>query len=161
SPSSSETAPARLYPSTASIVYTLLKPHFAPVRSKISCYSLSDYLDPTNWTYAPSSATSAAATLLPHLTNFVALPALNPGDIVYRHAALPVSSAPEQGQLFLPVSPLPRTRANLEYVQRQREAFENGLPPPFARGGSELVRVEEKGDKSMIGSGGGRRAMGY
>jgi len=91
----------------------------------------------------------------------VSIPGLNAGDMVFRHSALPVLPAKEEG-IFVPLTPLPQVRANVEYVQTQREAFENGLPPVHARDSAAgLVELETAGERGMIKSSGGKRAMGY
>jgi hypothetical protein len=84
--------------------------------------------------------------------------------MILRHSAIPIAAAApteEQG-IFVPVTPLPRASANEAYVQEQRLAFEQGLPPLHARtGGDGLVALEREGAKGLIGSRGGKRAMGY
>jgi hypothetical protein len=77
----------------------------------------------------------------------------------YPHRSLP-AAAPDLLGLFLPITPLPRTEANIAYVAEQREAWERGLPPPHVRLDG-LVALENPGSVEQIGSSGGKRAMGY
>lgn len=152
-------------------IYATLRPLFRHKRSKISFYSTSAYLDPVNWdvvshdsipSWSPSEVPS-----FPHLLGAsVEVPTLRPGDVLYRNAGIPVpydqQSVQEQDQVFLPVTPLPRNQGNVEYTNKQREAFEKGVPPPHALQGEEsLVSLELGGGKNRIGSAGGRSAMGY
>lgn len=162
-------SPGSLPPTIHAAVYASLRPLFTPARSKISFYDETSYLDPANWrlvdspelpTYAP-----AGTPAFPHLAGAsVALPRLQAGDMVLRHSAVPIASGAagdEQG-IFVPVSPLPRSSANETYVQQQRLAFEQGLPPAHARAeGDGLVALERDGAREMIASRGGKRAMGY
>jgi len=98
---------------------------------------------------------------LPHLTNKVDIPELRAGDLIYSHAGLPIipTSGSEIGQSdFLSISPL--GAASARDVRAQREAFEQGLPPPhvYVQGS---VGIEEAGMKEALLSNGGRSAMGY
>ena len=164
-------SPGHIAPTIHAAIYTSLRPLFTPSRSKLSFYDTTSYLDPANWTlvdpnsiptYPPSSTPS-----FPHLTGAsVSLPKLNAGDIIFRHASVPLTKAAAGGQgnkaegLFLPITPLPRTEANIAYVAEQREAWERGLPPPHVRLDG-LVALENPGSVEQIGSSGGKRAMGY
>lgn len=145
-------------PSALSAIYASLRPLFHPAHSKISFYSPADYLSTSNWSlidpaHIPASPTEVS---VPHLDG-VALPQLNPGDLVVRHSATPVEG--ESDQLFLPVSPLVNTAKNAQFVKDQRAAFEAGLPPPHVQGG--VAALEDEGAESMIATSGGKRAMGY
>jgi hypothetical protein len=157
--------PGRLAPSVDAAIYASLRTLFAPVRSRISFYDESSYLDPANWELL---TTDTLPTLVsdpvtyPHLADAsVDIPRLNAGDMVFRHASIPVApvSVGVEG-VFAPVSPLPRTRANEAYVAKQREAFEHGLPPSHAANGG-MAQLEVAGSADMIESYGGKRAMGY
>jgi hypothetical protein len=93
------------------------------------------------------------------LTDSIDLPEIRAGDIIYSHSALPLISTKSGGETdFLPVSPL--GSASSREVGEQRQAFEQGLPPPHVLiNGS--VAVEEAGTKEALLSSGGRSTMGY
>ncbi|RXK38271.1 hypothetical protein M231_04444 [Tremella mesenterica] len=154
SPISSHT----ITPSIHAATYASLRPLFKPIQSKISLYDPTLYLSPSNWTLIPSSSLPHISTevSLPHLQT-TSIPTLHPGDVIVRHAGLPVLGEGEQ--VFLPITPLRDTEANKEFIKKQRQAFERGLPPPHARVG--LAVQEQEGSVGMIRSSGGRRVMGY
>lgn len=162
--------------------YALLRPLFRPVRSRLSFYHPSGYLDPANWamlapaelpvpapiapTADPAAGTASlesrgGAKWLPHLEGTWTSTDLAPGDVLYRQAAIPAQNPLLSGEegLTLPVSPLP-SASSAEYVQAQRAAFEAGLPPPQARREGS-VAVEEGRSAQDIVTGGGRRALGF
>ena len=69
-----------------------------------------------------------------------------------------MSAKPGGDTDFLPVTPL--GAASSKMIGEQREAFEQGLPPPHVLiNGS--VAVEEAGTKEALLSSGGRSTMGY
>lgn len=143
----------RVPTSAAAATYALLRPYFAPIRSRISFYSTAGYLEPANWRFRDSAAVDAELT---HVRPTEV--SLAPGDVLVTHAGLRVAPADEAG-LVLPVHPLPATPGNKAFVAAQRAAFEAGLPPPHAT--SSVVALEEGGDATWIDSVSGRRAMGY
>lgn len=173
---------ATLPASDHAATYALLRPLFRPVRSRLSFYHPSGYLDPANWAMlaaaelavpAPVSpvpvpaAGSASlesrggAKWLPHLEGTWTSTDLAPGDMLYRQVAVPAQNPLLSGEegLTLPVSPLPSASSE-DLVRAQRAAFEAGLPPPQAqREGS--VAVEDGRSAQDIATGGGRRAMGF
>ena len=172
-----------LPPTIHSAVYTSLIPLFRPVRSLISFYHSSAYLDPANWDLVDEpvpntntlsgSSGSSGGQRYPHLEGLqVAVPPLSPGDMIFRHPSIPLTTtsrtntntkARGDDQLTLPTIPLPRTPTNGEWVQHQLRSFERGLPPPHILGakGDGMVVVEEIGRSETVPSAGGRRAMGY
>lgn len=82
--------------------------------------------------------------------------------MIFRHSAVPLTTRYTQSEgVFIPTTPLPRINVNEGYVKEQRDAFEQGLPPPHAGGQAGLVELENVGDVGLIQSNGGRRAMGY
>lgn len=144
--------------SAAAATYALLRPFFAPKKSRISFYLPTGYTEASNWAMrAPGSKPDTDADLV-HVRP--ATVSLAPGDILVTHAGLRVQAADASG-LVLPVHPLPATEGNRAYVALQRASFEAGLPPPHVASDGSPVALEEGGDVSMIESWGGRRAMGY
>jgi len=149
----------RVTPSIHAARYAALRPFFRPQQSRISFYNKEGYLHPSNWTATSPKYSLDPVADLPHLTNSIDLPEIRAGDIIYSHSALPlVSAKPGGASDFLPVSPL--GAASSKEVRQQREAFEQGLPPPHVLiNGS--VAVEEAGTKEALLSSGGRSTMGY
>ncbi|TXT08821.1 hypothetical protein VHUM_02949 [Vanrija humicola] len=139
--------------SAAAATYALLRPYFAPIRSRISFYSTAGYLEPANWRLRDTAAVDAELT---HVRPTEV--SLAPGDVLVTHAGLRVAPADGAG-LVLPVHPLPATPGNKAFVAAQRAAFEAGLPPPHVN--ESVVALEEGGDATWIDSVSGRRAMGY
>ena len=82
--------------------------------------------------------------------------------MVYGHSLLPFKLAKSGSGIgatdFVRMDPLTASAAT--EVKAQREAFENGLPPPrvVVEG---TVAVEESGSRDGLASNGGRSAMGY
>ncbi|WWD16965.1 hypothetical protein CI109_101397 [Kwoniella shandongensis] len=155
SPPLSELTVSRLPPTIHAATYALLRPLFRPIKSKISFYHASAYLDPANWVLGLHEGESD----LPHIAGTeVEMPSLSPGDMIFHHTAIPISQT--QGQVFLPVHPVPKG-GNEVWAAGQRESFERGLPPVETRVEGELAVVEEAGRREMIGSRAGREALGY
>ncbi|WVN87717.1 uncharacterized protein L203_102907 [Cryptococcus depauperatus CBS 7841] len=151
-----------LSPSIHAATYTLLRPLFRAVKSKISFYDPSAYLQPQNWALDPViSSSPSSVNDLPHLAGAkVLLPRLLPGDVVLHHTALPLFNQPT-GQIFLPIHPRKKD-SNKQWILKQREAFERGLPPPgVGEPGEDMVVAEARGRKEDIPSRAGREAMGY
>ena len=69
-----------------------------------------------------------------------------------------MSAKPGGTSDFLPVSPL--GAASSQEVKEQREAFEQGVPPPHVLANGS-VAIEEAGTKETLLSSGGRSTMGY
>jgi hypothetical protein len=149
----------RVTPSIHAARYAALRPFFRPQQSRISFYNKEGYLHPSNWTATTPRYSTEPVADLPHLTNSIDLPEIRAGDIIYSHSALPLMSAKPGGASdFLPVSPLGATSS--KDVREQREAFEQGLPPPQVLVNGS-VAIEEAGTKEALLSSGGRSTMGY
>ncbi|OWZ35299.1 hypothetical protein C356_05138 [Cryptococcus neoformans c45] len=162
SPTGAAPQPTCLPPSVHAATYTLLRPLFRPLKSKIAFYDSSSYLNPANWVLDPTiSHRPSPAPDFPHLAGTeVVLPELLPGDVLFHHTALPLSTQPV-GQIFLPIHPVEK-EGNETWIVKQREAFEKGVPPPgVSEVADDLCVVEPKGKRSDIGSRAGREAMGY
>lgn len=146
-------------PSIHAARYAALRPFFRPQQSRISFYNKEGYLDPSNWSVNSPRYSAEPVSDLPHLTDSIDLPEIRAGDIIYSHSALPLMSAKPGGDTdFLPVTPL--GAASSKMIGEQREAFEQGLPPPHVLNNGS-VAVEEAGTKEALLSSGGRSTMGY
>ncbi|RSH89080.1 hypothetical protein EHS25_002746 [Saitozyma podzolica] len=177
-----------LLPTSHSAIYAALRPLFRPVRSRLSFYHPSAYLDPTNWvllspgevvTPHPSAFAShsdvdasanntpadVAGSDLPHLDGTFSRIELEAGDMLYRHPSVPARASSRVGEsgLSLPISPIPAEgHGAAAYVRSQREAFEAGSPPPgYASRLGGVAALEAAGARDAIGGNGGKRAMGY
>jgi len=150
----------RVTPSIHAARYGALRPLFKPRQSRISFYNKEGYLDPSNWTATTPRYTAEPINDLPHLTDSIDLPELRAGDIIYSHSALPfVAAKPGTGESdFLPVSPLSPSAAR--EISEQREAYEQGLPPPHVLVDGSIA-LENGGNRQSLSSNGGRTAMGY
>ncbi|WVW84300.1 hypothetical protein I302_106334 [Kwoniella bestiolae CBS 10118] len=153
-------------PTILAAEYAALRPFFRSIKSKISFYSSSsaEYLDLQNWELLDPSSPVGEMDL-PHLKSIQIIhPELTPGDMVFYHSALPITTSPNSGQVFLPLQPILKgSEGSAQWVEEQKKAFEKGVPPPGeAVGDNEgLWLLEEKGERGMIGSRAGRDAMGY
>ncbi|BEI79632.1 hypothetical protein CcaverHIS002_0101610 [Cutaneotrichosporon cavernicola] len=144
--------------SSAAATYALLRPFFAPKKSRISFYLPTGYTDASNWAMrAPGTKPELDADLV-HVRP--ATISLAPGDVLATHAGQPLQAADASG-LLLPVHPLPATEGNRAYVALQRASFEAGLPPPHVPADGTPIALEDGGNVTMIESWGGRRALGY
>lgn len=144
--------------SAAAATYALLRPFFAPKKSRISFYLPTGYTEASNWALRAPGAKPELDADLVHVRP--ATVSLAPGDVLVTHAGLRVQAADASG-LLLPVHPLPATEGNRAYVALQRASFEAGLPPPHIPADGTPIALEEGGDVTMIESWGGRRALGY
>jgi hypothetical protein len=176
-----------LPPTSHSAIYAALRPLFRPLRSRLSFYHPSAYLDPTNWVLlspsevvspSPSAfashsdldasantSASVAGTDLPHLDGTFFRIELEAGDMLYRHPSVPTRASSRVGEsgLSLPISPIPAGgNGAAAYVRAQREAFEAGSPPQeYASRLGGVAALEAAGAQEAIGGNGGKRAMGY
>jgi hypothetical protein len=177
-----------LPPTSHSAIYAALRPLFRPVRSRLSFYHPSAYLDPTNWVLlspgevvsphpsafashsdvdasANNTAADVAGSDLPHLDGTFSRIELEAGDMLYRHPSVPARASSRVGEsgLSLPISPIPAEgHGAAAYVRSQREAFEAGSPPPgYASRLGGVAALEAAGARDAIGGNGGKRAMGY
>ncbi|CAK9785206.1 hypothetical protein CC85DRAFT_311569 [Cutaneotrichosporon oleaginosum] len=142
--------------SASAATYALLRPFFAPKKSRISFYTPTGYTEAANWALRGGKPELDAE--LVHVRP--ATVSLAPGDVLVTHAGLRLQAADAAG-LLLPVHPLPATEGNRAYVALQRASFEAGLPPPHVPADGTPIALEEGGDVTMIESWGGRRALGY
>lgn len=126
--------------------YIILRPFFSPISQDAE-----DFLSPDNWkfdiSYAdfPGILTAAkgfngplpTTATHPHLRleqTMVSIPAVQPGDFVFWHSdlihAVEVEHVGKEDSSVMYISAVPSTPKALEYMQRQKEAFLKGLPPP-------------------------------
>ena len=95
---------------------------------------------------------------------FVSVPTVHPGDAVFWHCDVAHMVEPEHNGLqdssvfYIPIIPLCDT--NVQYISRQREAFEKGFPPPVFPGGVGESQYDGRGHIDSI-SPKGLAAMGY
>lgn len=94
----------------------------------------------------------------------LSIPSVSPGDMVFWHTDLihAVESShlgsSDSSVMYIPAVPL--TIRNMEYVQNQRKAFEEGKPPgDFPGGEGERNCVGRAGEEVVKGED-ARRAMG-
>ncbi|KAJ7511697.1 hypothetical protein B0H11DRAFT_711832 [Mycena galericulata] len=127
--------------------YIILRPFFRPLVSLDS----KDILDAKNWEFDISTpdfpgifvrengfgGPRPTNELHPHLlldATMISVPAVNPGDTVFWHCDVVHSVEQEHtgtedsAVMYIPAVPL--TPANTKYIERQRDQFLKGLPPP-------------------------------
>ncbi|EPQ53979.1 DUF1479-domain-containing protein [Gloeophyllum trabeum ATCC 11539] len=163
----SETAPTegtlKVFPDVLlSNAYTILRPFFRPKAGAVS----GNPLDAENWEYDISSPEFPGIypidggftgprpnpVLHPHLRldeTMVSVPKVYPGDMVFWHCDLIHSVEQEhtgnQDSAVMYIPAVPCTPQNSAYVERQKESFLQGIPPPdFPR---------EKGEAGFKGHG--------
>ncbi|KZT20478.1 DUF1479-domain-containing protein [Neolentinus lepideus HHB14362 ss-1] len=148
----SETAPTegtlKVFPDVLlSNAYTILRPFFRPKAGAVS----GDPRDPENWEFDISTpdfpgiyAVDGGFTgprplpiLHPHLRldeTMISVPKVYPGDMVFWHCDVIHSVEQEHtgtgdsAVMYIPA--VPCTPQNSEYLERQKEAFLQGIPPP-------------------------------
>lgn len=158
--------------------YYLLRPFFtpksAPALSSPEAEYSPEFLDPSNWkpedplTSAlqgtwPGHSQELSHALHPHLNlphTMIHVPKIAPGDYVAWHCDTIHSvdkvhnGAGDSSVLYIPACPT--TRSNLDYLRRQRENFENGVPPPDFPGGEgerqHVGRATVEDLKAMAGT---------
>ncbi|BFZ62860.1 hypothetical protein YB2330_003970 [Saitoella coloradoensis] len=153
--------------------YFILRPFFAP---RSSGSGLRDWRFVGGETSALHGATPGMAQELtkelhPHLRlgeTMTHIPRVRPGSYVAWHcdAIHAVDSShtgtSDSSVLYIPAAP--DCGLNRAYLERQKEAFEGGVPPPDFPGGkgeSEHVGRGTRGDLERLGGVEGMRAMGY
>ncbi|MCJ1382811.1 hypothetical protein MMC17_005924 [Xylographa soralifera] len=149
-----------------STAYLLLRPFFAPIKqldSSTSGESMTEYLRADNWTLKtgdditselqganPGHAQELSQVLHPHLDlsrTMVHIPQIKAGDYVVWHCdTIHAVDKIHEGKsdssvMYIPVCPI--TETNVEYLERQRDAFLSGFPGPDFPGG--------KGESEHIG----------
>ncbi|MCJ1410240.1 hypothetical protein MMC19_004325 [Ptychographa xylographoides] len=158
--------------------YYLLRPFFTPKKEDTGL----GYLRPDNWQLdtSPNSMLQGASlghcqelnsALHPHLDlahTMVHVPTVHPGDYIAWHCDTihAVDSvhtgSTDSSVMYIPTCPL--TEANVEYLTRQRQAFEAGLPGndfPGGKGETEHVGRETPEFLMQSLSREGQRAMGF
>ncbi|RXG50558.1 hypothetical protein VDGE_07476 [Verticillium dahliae] len=170
--------------------YYLLRPFFTsktlpaqdPVTGEGEQVYQPAFLDPSNWKLEdtvtstlqgawPGSGQELNHGWHPHLNlpfTMVHVPRIKPGDYVAWHCdTIHAVDKVHQGTgdssvLYIPACPT--TRPSLDYVKRQRDAFEAGIPPPDFPGG--LGESEHRGrpgvqDFRSMADGAARKAAGF
>lgn len=166
--------------------YYLLRPFFspksAPVLTAEEVYT-DEYLHPNNWALEAEPVTSALQGAWPghgqelkhawhpHLNlphTMVHVPKIAPGDYVAWHCDtihavdMVHTGKSDSSVLYIPASPT--TRANVDYIRQQRDAFEAGIPPnDFPGGVGESEHVGRPGVETIkeVGSTAGLKSLGY
>lgn len=178
----SETAPSegtlKVFPDIVlSNSYTILRPFFRPKAGEVS----DDPFDPENWEFDISSPDFPGIyprdggfvgprpnpISHPHMRldkTMVSVPKVFPGDMVFWHCdvvhAVEEEHTGKEDSAVMYIPAVPCTPHNSAYVERQKESFFTGVPPPdYPREKGEATfkgvgRVED------IVSAIGRRAMG-
>ena len=140
-----------------STAYYLLRPFFTPKSTPIQPAGSSEYtaqyLDPDNWIWAdetspdlqgawPGHGQELNHNWHPHLDlphTMVHVPRIAPGDYVAWHCdTIHAVDSVHEGKgdssvMYIPACPT--TKANVEYAQKQREHFLQGIPAPDFPGG--------------------------
>ncbi|KAJ7220279.1 hypothetical protein GGX14DRAFT_434027, partial [Mycena pura] len=161
--------------------YIILRPFFRPLVPVDS----EDILDAKNWAFDISTpdfpgifqidseggfvGPHPTTKLHPHMlldTTMTSVPEVSPGDTVFWHCDVVHSveqehtGSEDSAVMYIPAMPL--TPANMGYVERQREYFRKGLPPPdfpVATTGVDFVGLGTEED--LVGASPlARRAMG-
>ncbi|CAF0984130.1 unnamed protein product [Rotaria sordida] len=106
-------------------------------------------------------------SLHPHLelsTSMVSIPKVRPGDMVFWHCdTIHAVDTVHRGQsdssvFYIPAAPL--CQVNVEYLTRQRDNFQHGIPPPDFPGGQGESRHVGRANPENVKTVEGRRAMG-
>ncbi|ROT42357.1 DUF1479-domain-containing protein [Sodiomyces alkalinus F11] len=162
--------------------YYLLRPFFTPKHSPPATSFSPEFLDPHNWTLenpitpdlqgsSPGHCQELRPRWHPHLdlpNTMVHVPRIAPGDYVAWHCdTIHAVDALHRGKrdssvMYIPACPT--TRANLDYVVRQRRCFEQGIPAPdFPGGKGESEHVGRPGIQELkdISEVDGLRGAGY
>ncbi|KAH8091349.1 DUF1479-domain-containing protein [Cristinia sonorae] len=178
----SETAPRegtlKVFPNVIlSNAYTIMRPFFRPKTRPIS----PNLLDANNWEYDISSpdfpgiypagngfaGPRPSVETHPHLRlgeTMVSVPKVYPGDMVFWHCdvvhSVEVEHIGKEDSCVMYIPAVPYTAQNAAYVEKQRESFLTGIPPPdFPRTPGEKTFVGF-GKPEDIESPIGRKAMG-
>ncbi|GJE92712.1 DUF1479 domain-containing protein [Phanerochaete sordida] len=149
----SETAPnqgtLQVFPDVMlSNTYIILRPFFKPVSDGLSEAEL---LKAENWKFDITSEDFPGIYALdkgfsgprpntqthPHLRldkTMVSVPKVDPGDMVFWHCdmihAVEIEHTGKEDSCVMYIPAMPNTPMNAAYVQRQRESFLAGVPPP-------------------------------
>ncbi|EKM54672.1 uncharacterized protein PHACADRAFT_258661 [Phanerochaete carnosa HHB-10118-sp] len=128
--------------------YIILRPFFKPVSEDIS---EADLFKAENWKFDITSEDFPGIYSLdkgysgprpktethPHLRldkTMVSVPKVKPGDMVFWHCdvihAVEIEHTGIEDSCVMYIPAMPNTPVNAEYVQRQRESFLAGVPPP-------------------------------
>ncbi|KAJ7798275.1 hypothetical protein B0H14DRAFT_3545338, partial [Mycena olivaceomarginata] len=178
----SKTAPGqgtlKVFPDVLlSNAYIILRPFIRPLVPLDS----EEILDAANWTFDISTpdfpgivrldsgfgGPKSTTELHPHLlldATMTSVPAVNPGDTVFWHCNV-VHSVEEEhtgsedsAVMYIPAVPL--TPANARYVERQKDNFFKGVPPPDFPAAVTGVGLVGLGGAKDIEEPLGRKAMG-
>ncbi|KAJ6468308.1 hypothetical protein C8R45DRAFT_1018246 [Mycena sanguinolenta] len=178
----SKTAPGhgtlKVFPDVLlSNAYIILRPFFRPLVSLDS----KEILDASNWAFDISTpdfpgivprdgsfgSPKPTTELHPHLlldATMTSVPAVNPGDTVFWHCDVVHSveedhtGSEDSAVMYIPAVPL--TPANARYVERQKDDFFKGVPPPDFPVAVTGVGLVGLGSEKDIDEPLGRKAMG-
>ncbi|KAH8110499.1 DUF1479-domain-containing protein [Phellopilus nigrolimitatus] len=178
----SETAPTqgtlKVFPDlTLSNAYLILRPFFHLKKKLVS----DDPLDQQNWEFDISTpdfpgiferdggffGPRLTPQSHPHLRlseSMTSVPLVRPGDMIFWHCDVVHSVEQEHtgnddsAVMYIPAVPL--TPQNLAYIERQKESFLKGIPPPdFPKGAGEDSFIGTGRETDVIGET-ARKAMG-
>lgn len=161
----------------ASTAYIILRPFFTHLSPPTSFKSQSEYLDPSNWTFDPTSRKFPGCSLghnieldpatHPHLElekTMVSIPEVNPGDMVLWHCdavhSVESKHAGEGDSSVMYIPAIPTTKVNWEYVLEQKRCFEKGVPPPDFPGGEGEAGFKGRGRGEMVKGETARTSLG-
>ncbi|KAJ7919248.1 hypothetical protein B0H13DRAFT_2230932 [Mycena leptocephala] len=157
--------------------YIIMRPFFRPLVSLDS----KDILDAKNWAFDMSTpdfpgiftrdngfwGLRPTTELHPHLlldATMTSVPAVNPGDTVFWHCDIVHSveqehtGSEDSAVMYIPAVPL--TPENARYVERQKDHFLKGVPPPDYAAATTGVGLVGLGSDKDIEEPLGRKAMG-
>ncbi|EPQ32237.1 uncharacterized protein PFL1_00434 [Pseudozyma flocculosa PF-1] len=157
-----------------STAYIVLRPFFRPRRP--ADVAGPAYLLPDNWEFDGDSAHFPGCSLghnielsdrtHPHLRldeTMTSIPQVEPGDMVLWHCdGVHSVEAQHRGRgdssvMYIPA--IPTTKVNFDYVRRQRDAFERGIPPADFPGGEGESSFTGRGTPADVEGAMARRAM--
>jgi len=153
-----------------STAYMLLRPFFSPKKPAqlgVGPQYQPDFLDSSNWVLDENVTTELHGAALansqelntashPHLNlsnTMVHVPQIKPGDYVVWHCdsihAVDRTHAgkSDSSVLYIPVCPM--TESNMEYLARQKETFEEGIPAPDFPGGKGEAEHTGRADEEF------------
>jgi len=158
--------------------YLILRPFFRPITNPVS----DDPLDPKNWEFDVShpdfpGMLSGGGYFIaqlfddeshPHLKvseSMISVPHVKPGDMVFWHCdvihSVEIEHHGQNDSSVMYIPAVPATPKNAAYIEKQKEHFLKGAPPPdFPQDEGEIGFTGIATDSDFL-SDVGRKAMGF